>query len=148
MQTFIPYTSTKLTAQILDYRRLGKQRVEAIQIARCLLGLNGDTAGWRNHPATRMWRGYEGYLIEIYLKDIMDEWIRRGYRNDKCEKHYNYLRKMVDNFKEPYWFYDTRIMQSHRLMLSKKNPDYYLPIFDDISWSDIQNDDVSYVWPV
>jgi hypothetical protein len=32
MQTFLPYASFEETAHILDYRRLGKQRVEGWQI--------------------------------------------------------------------------------------------------------------------
>ena len=32
MQTFLPYPSFEETASILDYRRLGKQRVEGFQI--------------------------------------------------------------------------------------------------------------------
>lgn len=32
MQTFLPFAEFKETACILDYRRLGKQRVEAKQI--------------------------------------------------------------------------------------------------------------------
>jgi len=34
MQTFLPYADFKESAQCLDYRRLGKQRVEAKQIHR------------------------------------------------------------------------------------------------------------------
>jgi hypothetical protein len=36
MQTFLPYPNFKKSLQILDYRRLGKQRVEAYQIIRIL----------------------------------------------------------------------------------------------------------------
>ena len=32
MQTFLPYESFEDTAKVLDYRRLGKQRVEGMQI--------------------------------------------------------------------------------------------------------------------
>jgi Pyrimidine dimer DNA glycosylase len=32
MHTFLPYPSFEETASILDYRRLGKQRVEGFQI--------------------------------------------------------------------------------------------------------------------
>ena len=47
MQTFLPYSSFDLTMECLDYRRLGKQRVEAFQILRAL---RGETDGWTNHP--------------------------------------------------------------------------------------------------
>ena len=32
MQTFLPYESFEESAKVLDYRRLGKQRVEGMQI--------------------------------------------------------------------------------------------------------------------
>ena len=56
MQTFVPYPDCKLTAECLDYRRLGKQRVEAMQIINCLEG-TGSTH-WTRHPAVRMWVGH------------------------------------------------------------------------------------------
>jgi len=30
MQTFLPYADFKLSTRVLDYKRLGKQRVEAM----------------------------------------------------------------------------------------------------------------------
>jgi Pyrimidine dimer DNA glycosylase len=37
MQTFLPYPDFVACARVLDSRRLGKQRVEALQILRALL---------------------------------------------------------------------------------------------------------------
>jgi len=59
MQTFLPYADFKRSAQVLDYRRLGKQRVETWQLIRAI---NGETRGWRNHPAAVMWREVPGVL--------------------------------------------------------------------------------------
>lgn len=53
MQTFLPYTDPEKCARVLDNKRLGKQRVEAIQILNVLLGVT-QTKGWRNHPAVKM----------------------------------------------------------------------------------------------
>ena len=39
MQTFLPYKSFTKSAQVLDYKRLGKQRVEAMQIFNALTGV-------------------------------------------------------------------------------------------------------------
>ena len=36
MQTFLPFPDFKMSAQVLDYKRLGKQRVEALQILKTL----------------------------------------------------------------------------------------------------------------
>ena len=59
VNTFLPYPDFVKSAKILDYKRLGKQRVEAWQILRAL---RGETKGWRNHPATNLWRGHEKAL--------------------------------------------------------------------------------------
>ena len=52
MQTFITSENISETAKILDTQRLGKQRVEAVQIANILLDQT-DSKGWRNHPAVK-----------------------------------------------------------------------------------------------
>jgi len=54
MQTFLPQISFKESAECLDNRRLGKQRVEAMQIMKALLL---PEYGWKNHPAVKMWKG-------------------------------------------------------------------------------------------
>jgi hypothetical protein len=75
MQTFLPSSSFARSARVLDQRRLGKQRVEALQIYRAL---TRPTYGWQHHPAVKMWRGYEEALV-AYGVAICDEWIRRGH---------------------------------------------------------------------
>ena len=39
MQTFLPYSSFTESAKILDWRRLGKQRVEGMQIINAISGV-------------------------------------------------------------------------------------------------------------
>ncbi|MGY8879453.1 MAG: MSMEG_6728 family protein, partial [Dehalococcoidia bacterium] len=77
MQTFLPYPDFKTSAQCLDWRRLGKQRIEAMQILRALENHN---YGWQNHPAVNMWRGFEA-MLAVYHNTIIEEWKTRGYRN-------------------------------------------------------------------
>ena len=73
MQTFLPHKSFNESFKVLDYRRLGKQRVEAKQILNVLLDRT-TTKGWRNHPIVRMWAGYENALKQ-YFNECVDEWI-------------------------------------------------------------------------
>ena len=83
MQTFLPYSSFIKSVRCLDRQRLGKQRVEALQI---LNALNGKSKGWTNHPATKMWRGYEEALC-LYKDLCIQEWMERGYKNTMfCKK--------------------------------------------------------------
>ena len=75
VNTFLPYPDFEASAQILDYRRLGKHLVEAKQI---LDAMYDSSRGYYNHAATRMWRGYEEAL-KVYFNAISREWVRRGY---------------------------------------------------------------------
>jgi hypothetical protein len=79
MQTFLPYPSFPKSAQCLDYRRLGKQRIETKQIWQTLMGVSKGK-GWANHPAVLMWKGHEDALI-WYGEIMCEEWIRRGYND-------------------------------------------------------------------
>jgi len=79
MQTFVSEDTFYASVRVLDRQRLGKQRVETLQIMKALAGLS---KGWINHPATRMWRGYERALLD-YQNATCNEWLRRGYK-DTC----------------------------------------------------------------
>ena len=70
MQTFLPYASFEDVARTLDRKRLGKQRVEGMQILNVLAKPPGYTGAWANHPAVKMWRGYENALKQ-YVNTMM-----------------------------------------------------------------------------
>lgn len=91
MQTFLPVASTSKSAEMLDYRRLGKQRVETWQI---LNTLTGQSSGWANHPAVKMWRGHETALA-IYGYDVCSEWIRQGYKDTLRPRFADFLLRQV-----------------------------------------------------
>src|SRR6476661_8199342 len=50
VQTFVPYADFARTAAVLDTKRLGKQRVEVIQIVRAL---TVPGYAWSSHPAAQ-----------------------------------------------------------------------------------------------
>ena len=62
MQTFLPYQSFKESAKSLDYRRLGKQRVEVLQLLNSIKKLKNKepVKGWKNHPARKIWYNDKG----------------------------------------------------------------------------------------
>ena len=100
MQTFLPESSFILSAQILDGKRLGKQRVEAMQIYNIITGKSKSKA-WVKHPAVLMWKGYEDSLA-FYYNCMRHEWIKRGFKNTMPELPI----KIVDEdnpFKTPPW---------------------------------------------
>ena len=74
MQTFLPYPSFRDSAAALDPARLGKQRVETLQL------LRANTVpgyGWRHHPAAKMWAGRLPALVAYGLA-MTDAWTALG----------------------------------------------------------------------
>lgn len=136
MNTFLPYADFKKSAQSLDYKRLGKQRVETWQI---LNALRGQTKGWVNHPASKMWRGHEKLLCE-YGITVCDEWIARGY-NDTMRERFVSLSAELPACDKPFWFTIKQIHISHQSNLKRKDPKYYafdVPADLPYIWADTQ----------
>jgi hypothetical protein len=137
VQTFLPYADYIRSAKVLDRQRLGKQRVEVLQIMNALHEV-GAVAGkpipWANHPATRMWRGYEPQLCEYGIV-MCEEWISREWHLDMATSGEYTLDK-------PPWFGDKAFHLSHQSNLLRKMPEHYRPFFGDVP------DDLPYIWPV
>lgn len=140
MQTFLPYKSFKESAKSLDYRRLNSQRREARQILNTLKVIKenpNEKIAWKNHPAVRMWQGYEEALIEYY-NEILSEWILRGYNNNMSkilnENHVVY----------PWWLGNEDFHRAMRSRLIEKNEEFYLSKFPN----DKGFNNGKYLWPV
>ena len=134
MQTFLPYPDFLQSVKVLDYRRLGKQRVETFQVLNILLDRT-PTKGWRNHPVTRMWTGYEEAL-KLYQNLTIEEWVKRGYKNTMQLEQLDYKRITL-----PPWFGQKEFHRSHRSNLLRKDFEYYSQFFDEPA-------DLEYYWPV
>jgi|TARA_R110001592_G_scaffold21947_2_gene87812 hypothetical protein len=137
LQTFLPYKSFEKTAECLDYRRLGKQRVEALQIFNALTGVPTKSGksytGWLNHPAVIMWKGYEEALL-LYKNKMIEEWILRGYNNTMD------MIGLSDNIEMPRWLGNSKLHASHRSNLLRKDYEYY----SKFNWE--ESDDMEYYW--
>jgi hypothetical protein len=134
MQTFLPYSDFNKSVSVLDYRRLGKQRVESYQVLNILLGRT-ESKGWVNHPVTKMWRGYEEAL-KMYQNITIKEWVDRGYNNNMLFEDVD-----IDRIVMPFWLGDERIHRSHRSNLLRKDFNYYSQYFDEPT-------DLEYHWAV
>ena len=141
MQTFVPFPDLTATARVLDDKRLGKQRVETLQIIRAL---TWETYGWTRHPAVRMWEGHVPALGR-YAEVICGEWTARGHA-DTCDA--TIRRDLADagfagaEVTMPAWWGDDAVHRSHRSSLLRKDPDHYRPRFEPGL-----PDDLPYVWP-
>lgn len=149
MQTFLPYPDFAASAAVLDDRRLGKQRVEAMQVLRAL---TRPTYGWKHHPAVRMWEGHPDG-VAAYGLAVCAEWSRRG-RADTCAATIGSdlaaagrpgprtQAELARVCALPAWLGDERLHRSHRSALVRKDPAHYGPLFPD---ADPEED---YFWPV
>jgi len=133
MQTFLPYPDIEQSVKCLDYRRLGKQRVEAYQIVQTLQ--NPLANGWRNHPAVLMWKDNVPALLH-YMDACILEWIERGYKNNMKLSHVNGPL--------PSWW-GGPFHGSVRARLLSKNPEYY----SKFGWTEVpRSDEEGYIWPI
>lgn len=136
MQTFLPYADFELSAAALDNKRLGKQRVETLQI---LKALTLPEYGWKNHPATKMWTGHTNALVEYGLA-VCREWKSRGFKDTCYEKICDFRRGW--SVVKPTWLGDERVHSSHRSNLLRKDDTHY----SQFGW--VESNDLDYYWPV
>jgi hypothetical protein len=129
MQTFLPYPDFKKSLQTLDYRRLGKQRVEAYQIIRAIK----FGGGYSRHPVVRMWHGHINALKHYYNLAI-DEWVKRGYRNNM------HKMKIPGKIAYPRWFGRDEFHAAHCSNMLRKDYCYY----SQYGWS--EPPDLPYLW--
>lgn len=140
MQTFLPYKDFDKSAQALDSKRLNKQILECYQILK-VLSNKDPHAGWRNHPAVKMWRGYEHLLLD-YTMSMVREAKTRGIKTDKNMDNIVSLINAygIDwGFEIPAWYEDDvkmkRLTTSHKANLYKKDPTYYFDFFSAVAKS-------------
>jgi hypothetical protein len=149
VQTFLPLPTFADSARVLDPKRLGKQRVETLQVFRAL---TVPGYGWRHHPAARMWIGYAESLVRYGL-EMCAVWEATG-RGDTCAGtlvselaaclgvHAPRTQEALAVAGElPPWLGMKPFHLSHQSALVRKNPSWYRRFFPDVA------DDLPYVWP-
>lgn len=134
MQTFLPYENFGETARCLDRQRLGKQRIECVQLLRALR----EGGGWARHPACLMWQGSEPVLA-FYALCIITEWKRRGYR-DQQQEVIKSLQTPASQ-PRPWWLGNQAFHAAHRSNLLRKAPEYY----GQFGWEEPAT--LPYQWP-
>lgn len=130
MQTFLTSSNSLKCAQNLDNKRLNKQILECYQILNVLSG-RSKTGAWRNHPAVKMWEGYE-HGLWAYVQSMVQIANLRGIKTENNVKNLNalYAECAEDWGSEhpEFWRDDDkrmRIITTHRANLYKKDSMYY-----------------------
>jgi hypothetical protein len=137
MQTFLPYADFRKSFKVLDYKRLGKQRAEAITLINVINGVMKDgqpPKGWINHPITIMWRPYIDAL-KLYTNLCIEEWKSRGYQNS-----ISFFEIEEIKIELPDWLGFEPFHASHRSNLLKKDYEFY----KQYDWIEDPND--PYIW--
>ena len=132
--TFLPYPNYIRSVQCLDYKRLGKQRLECKQIIEIL---EGKDSRYKNHSAVKMWIGYTNSL-KYYSNCCINEWISRDYKNTMLKYNVDYQND------DPWWIGDVNFHRAMRARLIEKDRNFYLPKFP----KDEGFNDGKYFWPV
>ena len=159
MQTFLPYPDFQRSMICLDPSRLGNQVYRE--------GMTLLRGGWPNHPAAKMWRGYEQALA-MYLLCGVEELLARGkdYRDRPwCQELLNTVPiQPINNFEMwlrssraimrlapmPPWLGDDKLHASHRSALLYKDRAWY----SQFKWKEKPlgpspiTGKLQYVWPV
>ena len=145
MQTFLPYPSFDDSARVLDTGRLGKQRIETMQILRAV---SFPTYGWQRHPVVGMWRGYVPALTAYGLA-VTDAWLDRGHADTVRPQIREFAPEVDGRSQEslgadgllPPWVGDPAVHESHRSRLIAKDPAFYGSAFPGT------REGLDYVWP-
>ncbi len=145
MQTFLPVADFTESARFLDNPRLGKQRVECLQVLRAL---ELPDYGWANHPVVTMWRGHTAGLV-VYSLAMVRVWRERGFA-DTTETLISEFAPEAAAMTQaeaaaagllPSWVGDDALHLSHRSNLIAKDPGFYRSQFP------ADPDDLPYKWP-
>lgn len=132
MQTFLPYADFEDTFAVLDDKRIGNQVYrEGLTLAR---------GGWKNHPASKMWWGYEYALVQYCLAGLI-ELARRGRKYWHHFYTFEEMKKQLPNTGDPWWLGDERLHSSHRAALLYKDEYHYCAY----GWT--ENPALNYWWP-
>jgi hypothetical protein len=149
MQTFLPVADFEESARLLDSPRLGKQRVETLQVLRAL---ELPDYGWASHPVVRMWQGRTPALVAYGLA-MVRIWRDRGFADSTHSLIAEFAPDVVGVPQTdlaaagllPSWVGDEALHLSHRSNLLAKEPDFYRPRFVPVFGT--EPDDLPYVWP-
>ena len=165
MQTFVPVSdSYAASVAVLDRSRLGKQRVETLQLITAITGLafpnareiaaghepgrifdRGPKRAWQRHPAALMW-SQDVFGLVCYQRATCAEWANRGHKDTCLEK----TEALLDEFSQrrtfslsewPNWWGDERVHDSHKANLVRKDPGLYGPMWYDVEPAE------GYFWP-
>src|SRR5690349_25158906 len=136
MQTFLPVADFEESARLLDTARLGKQRVETLQILRAL---ELPDYGWASHPAVLMWRGRVPALVAYGLA-MVRVWRERGFADTTEEQIAEFAPSVVGRPQAdlaadgllPSWVGDEALHRSHRSNLLAKDPEFYRARFTEL----------------
>ncbi|WP_111767115.1 MSMEG_6728 family protein [Nakamurella deserti] len=145
MQTFLPYPDFEESAASLDAPRLGKQRVETLQILRAL---ELPEYGWANHPAVVMWRHHVPALV-LYGLICARAWTRLGHADTTYDQMAEFAPDVAGLDQDdlaargqlPSWLGDPQLHLSHRSKLLAKDPAFYGARFRGTPT------DLDYHWP-
>lgn len=128
MQTWITDKDFSKSASNLNRHHLHANIYESIHILASLLDctdkLVNPKRNVKNHPAAKLWKGYEGYLY-FYIEFHLSAWHENGYESHINSKNLYMIAKQLTLYsyymdeKNIVWITD-ELIQTHRSVLIQK----------------------------
>jgi hypothetical protein len=148
MQTKITDKDFYKSASNLTRQHLGAQIYEGIHILASLLDCNDKLVNpkrnVKNHPASRLWIGYE-YELLFYIERHLDEWcVERGYKSNINDQNFfmlcdqKYERNFKYGIKNLDWITD-ELIQTHRSVLIQKEIEKEIDLKKDLDLCEYAN---------
>lgn len=137
MQTFLTSSNYTKAAKALDNKRLGNQCYRE-----CKTLINGK---WANHPASKMWKGYERSLAKYAYALACEMGKRKHWKPEvvaRWKKYWLYEITKHPDTGNPPWLGDENFHVAHQSNLIRKDPNFYKSKFPNVP------DDLPYIWPV
>lgn len=152
MQTFLTSKDFRQSASYLDNKRLNNQLNESrVILAALAKKANGETkVAWSNHPAAKMWEGYEDFFMQYNLAhayEAQERGIKIDVNWDAIVNIYEEsFASMFRGIFYPPWYADQiqldKVITTHQANLYRKDPEYYADwkwisdwLHDNESWS-------------
>jgi hypothetical protein len=149
MQTFLtsansdPVEACRETFNMLDNARLGKQRLEAVQIIK---------NQFPNHPATKMWQGHK-HALALYASFACIHWRERGKQDTLLPILDGAMRSARSPLVWPWWFGHPAFVRAHQTKLYWKGSPKWVAHLNEMAprhqvmrmpylWPDIEDEGV------
>lgn len=142
MNTLVPLSDVNACAEVLEERHLNRLRSDIVQVLKgCCEPAPEPGSEVKEHPAIKMWRGNEPFLIKFGTA-VCIEWQSRGNSDATLKKILGFKSDFEESSREqPEWWGNEEVHDSHKSYLLRLKPSHYRRFWPELS------DELPMIWP-